>query len=110
MPEGQADKLSSLLWKIISEAFDVSAVANKQDSGRNIPGEESLYDFVREKVRDAAVSDDERELLTQMSEMWGAYIGEPIWKQSLRFAWMEECCGGGKESPIAHWKPKAQEY
>ncbi|KAG7124544.1 hypothetical protein HYQ44_001729 [Verticillium longisporum] len=29
-----------------------------------------------------------------MSEMFGAYIGEPVWRQSLKFAWMEECCGG----------------
>ncbi|KAI9674530.1 MAG: hypothetical protein M1817_001868 [Caeruleum heppii] len=29
-----------------------------------------------------------------MSEMWGAYIGHPVEKQSLRFARMERCCVG----------------
>ncbi|KAI0426268.1 hypothetical protein F5Y09DRAFT_334304 [Xylaria sp. FL1042] len=54
LPNDQADRLFSLLWKIISEAFGT------------------------------------RE---QMSEMWAAYVGEPVWKQSPRFAWMEEWCG-----------------
>ena len=34
----------------------------------------------------------------QMAEMWGAYIGEPVHRQSLKFAWMEECCGGSEYS------------
>jgi hypothetical protein len=58
-----------------------------------------LYDFFVEKAH-ATFPDrtEDAELLCQMSEMWGAYIGDPIWKQSLRFSWMEECCGGGKNS------------
>lgn len=39
-----------------------------------------------------------------MSEMFGAYVGEPVWKQSLRFAWMEECCGGGMISSVSCFK------
>jgi len=36
-----------------------------------------------------------------MSEMWGAYIGDPVQRQSLRFAWMEEVCGGGEPVYLA---------
>lgn len=39
---------------------------------------------------------EDADLLCQMSEMWGAYIGDPVQRQSLRFAWMEEVCGGGE--------------
>jgi hypothetical protein len=100
LPDEKADKLSSLLWKIIGEAFEVSAAATKRDGGESIPREKSLYDFVRGRAVEEVVDDGERELLLQMSEMWGAYVGEPVWKQSLRFAWMEECCGGGRGSNI----------
>ncbi len=37
----------------------------------------------------------------EMAEMWGAYIGDPVDKQSLKFAWMEECCGGGRFPEIS---------
>ncbi|KAI0540591.1 hypothetical protein GGR58DRAFT_460227 [Xylaria digitata] len=94
LPDEEAGRLSSLLWKIIGEAFESSAAANKRDNGRSIPREESMYDFVRRRAGEQALDNNERELLIQMSEMWGAYVGEPVWKQSLRFAWMEECCGG----------------
>ena len=39
---------------------------------------------------------EDEELLLQMSEMWGAYVGDPVTRQSLRFAYLEECCGGGE--------------
>ncbi|KAI1345385.1 FAD/NAD(P)-binding domain-containing protein [Xylaria sp. FL0043] len=94
LPNDQADRLSSLLWKVINEAFEISATASKQDDGKNIPCEESMYDFVKKRVEECVKDDSEKELLLKMSEMWGAYVGEPVWKQSLRFAWMEECCGG----------------
>ncbi|KAI8628432.1 FAD/NAD(P)-binding domain-containing protein [Xylariaceae sp. FL1651] len=94
LPDEKADRLSTLLWKIISEAFEASAVANERDGGKSIPCEDSMYDFVKRRAVEMVGDDDERALLIQMSEMWGAYVGEPVWKQSLRFAWMEECCGG----------------
>ena len=43
---------------------------------------------------------DDQQLLAQMSEMWGAYVGEVVRRQSLRFAWMEERCGGGEFLPV----------
>ncbi|KAI3330277.1 hypothetical protein F4824DRAFT_515825 [Ustulina deusta] len=49
--DDQADRLSSLLWKIISETFETSAAASKRYGGRSIPHEESMYDFVRKENR-----------------------------------------------------------
>ncbi|KAI5919669.1 hypothetical protein F4810DRAFT_478590 [Camillea tinctor] len=93
LPDEKTDKLSTLLWEIITEAQEVSKVARQENGGESIPIEDSLYDFIKRKSAEK-LDDDERQILIQMSEIWGAYVGEPIWKQSLRFAWMEECCGG----------------
>ncbi|KAH8905225.1 FAD/NAD(P)-binding domain-containing protein [Coniochaeta sp. PMI_546] len=78
LPNEVTERLSTLLWEIIEE----------------IPKEDSLHDFITRRAREVVSDDEERKLLIQMSEMFGAYVGEPVWKQSLRFAWMEECCGG----------------
>lgn len=96
IPEEKADKLSSLLWKYIAEAFTHSAENEKQ-----IPETDSLYDFIKSRAVEALSDEKEDlELLLQMSQMWGAYIGAPVTRQSLKFAWMEECCGGGAFHPI----------
>ncbi|KAJ4482361.1 hypothetical protein J3R30DRAFT_2162867 [Lentinula aciculospora] len=96
LPDEMTEKLSTLLWKIIEEAFQYSADAHAKDNGASIPVKDSLYDFIRRRATEELQDEQERETLIQMSEMWGAYVGEPVWKQSMRFAWMEECCGGGK--------------
>ncbi|KAI2608010.1 FAD/NAD(P)-binding domain-containing protein [Hypoxylon sp. NC1633] len=94
LPDEKTDRLSTLLWDIIEKAFESSAAARDKDGGKSIPREESLYDFISKKAAEELQDEEERRTLIQMSEMWGAYVGEPVWKQSLRFAWMEECCGG----------------
>jgi hypothetical protein len=56
-----------------------------------------LYDYFVDKAKELFPdSEEDQNLLCQMSEMWGAYIGEPVQRQSLRFVWMEEVCGGGE--------------
>ncbi|KAI1410761.1 FAD/NAD(P)-binding domain-containing protein [Hypoxylon sp. FL1857] len=94
LPDKKADRLSTLLWNIIEEAVKFSKAARDKSRGKSIPQEKSLYDFIKKKAAEKLPDKDEQRLLIQMSEMWGAYVGEPVWKQSLRFAWMEECCGG----------------
>ncbi|KAJ7932653.1 hypothetical protein B0H13DRAFT_2262996 [Mycena leptocephala] len=94
LPDEVSERLSTLLWDIIEDAFKFSEAARQKDGGKSIPAEESLYDFVKREAPIRLSDPKERDLLAQMSEMWGAYVGVPVWKQSLRFAWMEECCGG----------------
>ncbi|KXX81533.1 Protein FLOWERING LOCUS D [Madurella mycetomatis] len=89
-----ADKLSTLVWDIIELAFKFSEEAHIKNKGDDIPSRNSLYDFVKQKAMEMMPEEKERGLLLQVSEMFGAYVGVPIWKQSLRFSWMEECCGG----------------
>ncbi|KAK7018599.1 amino-oxidase domain-containing protein [Favolaschia claudopus] len=94
LPPEVTERLSTLLWEIIEDAFRYSEVAREKDGGKSIPADESLYDFVKREAAMRLSDPSEKETLAQMSEMFGAYVGEPVWKQSLRFAWMEECCGG----------------
>ncbi|KIK61253.1 hypothetical protein GYMLUDRAFT_43313 [Collybiopsis luxurians FD-317 M1] len=93
MSDETTDRLSTLLWKIIEEAFEYSEEAHK-NHGHSIPAKDSLYDFIQGRCVEELEDEQDRDTLLQMSEMWGAYVGEPVYKQSLRFAWMEECCGG----------------
>ncbi|KFY26110.1 hypothetical protein V493_04256 [Pseudogymnoascus sp. VKM F-4281 (FW-2241)] len=88
----KSSELSSLLWEIIEEAFEHS-----KQNGKSIPESASLYDFIEAKVKEKLPDQvEDQKLVLSMSEMWGAYVGHPVTKQSLRFSWMEECCGGGK--------------
>lgn len=65
----------------------------------SIPASDSLFDFIKRKVEERQdLGEGDRELVCQMAEMWGAYVGDPVTRQSLRFAWMEGCCGGGESS------------
>ncbi|KAK4119249.1 FAD/NAD(P)-binding domain-containing protein [Parathielavia appendiculata] len=94
LPDDLTERLSTTLWEIIEQAFEFSKAAHDRDGGQEIPINDSLQDFIRRKAHEVISDENERELLVHMSEMFGAYVGEPVWKQSLRFAWMEECCGG----------------
>jgi len=99
IPQEKSDQFSTLLWEIIAEGFEHS-----EKHGKSIPESKSLYDFIKDKVKEKLPGQKEdQDLLLQMSEMWGAYIGESITRQSLRFAWMEECCGGGERNLAKFW-------
>jgi hypothetical protein len=95
LPDDVTERLSTLLWELIEAAFSYSEKAcDKAEPG--IPSQDSLYDFIKREAGKRLEDEEERSLLLEMSHMFGAYVGEPVWKQSLRFAWMEGCCGGGE--------------
>ncbi|KAH7305776.1 hypothetical protein B0I35DRAFT_443266 [Stachybotrys elegans] len=91
--ENISDRLSTILWDVIEEAFSFSSAAG-EEGNPDIDANMSLHDYIKLKAVEKLPSEDERAMLLRMSEMFGAYIGEPIHRQSLKFAWMEECCGG----------------
>ena len=92
MEEEQAKNLSAINWGIFADAFKYS------NETKSIPPDRSLKDFFIEQVeqRDLTVAD--RKIVLQMSEMWGAFVGSPPDRQSLKFFWLEECIDGGKSS------------
>ena len=93
---GRADRLSSAVWDIVEDAL-----RHSEESGHDIPETLSLHDQVARRAADVFPDcrDDQR-LLVQMAQMWGAYIGDPPSKQSLRFAWLEKCCVGGMVASV----------
>ncbi|OBT64355.1 hypothetical protein VE03_05737 [Pseudogymnoascus sp. 23342-1-I1] len=90
LPAEKSSELSTLLWDIIEDAFEHS-----KKNGKSIPESASLYDYIESRVKEKLPDRvEDQKLVLSMSEMWGAYIGHSVNQQSLRFAWMEECCGG----------------
>ncbi|KAI1812899.1 FAD/NAD(P)-binding domain-containing protein [Poronia punctata] len=85
---------SGLMWDIIGTAFTHS---NKNCA--DIDPNESLYDyFSREltKTIPETLPDyrEKREIVYQLAESWGAYVGNHVFSQSLKFFWLEECIDG----------------
>ncbi|KAJ5054330.1 uncharacterized protein L3040_000606 [Drepanopeziza brunnea f. sp. 'multigermtubi'] len=84
--------LNETLWGFIVEAFKYSA-----SNSTTIDPKLSLYDFFAEKIQDIFPGSEEAKqskTLMQMAEMWGAFVGSPVQKQSLKFFWLEECIDG----------------
>ncbi|KAK0635890.1 hypothetical protein B0T17DRAFT_485278 [Bombardia bombarda] len=91
-------KYSTIVWNIIEDAFEYS---NKQ--GSDIDSDKSLLDFFREQVTIKIPETEDgyakkRHVVLQLSELWGAFVGSPIDKQSLKFFWLEECIDGETEN------------
>lgn len=82
------------MWNIVLQAFEHST---KNTS--TIDPNASLYDFFVEKSEelfpDATKQEQQRKILLQFSEMWGAMVGSSVKSQSLKYFWLEECIEGG---------------
>ncbi|MCJ1464560.1 hypothetical protein MMC07_003173 [Pseudocyphellaria aurata] len=86
----KADQFSDLVWELVGEAIKYS-----EENGDQIPETQSLSDFFVTRAAELFPDrPEDQSLLLNMSQMWGAYVGHPPDKQSLRFAWMEKCCVG----------------
>jgi hypothetical protein len=84
-------KVQDFVWTTISEAFEYSNL--HRDS---IPAEKSLQDFFCERIQQTEFSDEEKELCLEACKLWGAYVGDQVDRQSLRFFRLEECVDGSK--------------
>jgi hypothetical protein len=97
----EAEEYAETLWDdgLIAEAFRLS----KENQDSIDPGR-SFYDFLKDKIGDYFTNEPaeearrKRETLLLVSQTWGAYVGSPVQRQSLRFFWLEECIEG--ENPF----------
>lgn len=97
IPSKEAGEISELVWGVIEQAMKHS-----EDDSASISADESLYDFFKSKVPELIPQEMDgdksvgkrRQAVLDMSEMWGAFVGSPIEKQSLKFFWLEECIDG----------------
>lgn len=95
-PVAEGEKYSNIAWDIIQDAFNHSNKFSKDTDPK-----ESLHDFFVQKVVEKVPSTEEdherrRNIVMQVSELWGAFVGSPVGKQSLKFFWLEECIEGGE--------------
>ena len=89
----QAGSLFEQVWGIIADAFKYS------NASKDIPSTTSLKNFFVQQLKGKDLSESESKLIMQMGEMWGAFVGSPWERQSLKFFWLEECIDGGKPNP-----------
>ncbi|KAA6406821.1 MAG: hypothetical protein FRX48_09319 [Lasallia pustulata] len=89
LPEDKAAQYSEVVWGMISDAFKYS-----NEHSASIPQTRSLRDYLEERVKDKGLTKAEERIVLQMAEMWGAFVGDPLERQSLKFFWLEECIEG----------------
>lgn len=91
--EDAVTKASEFMWATIEQAFEYSS-----QHGGSIPPERSLYDFFVEKLEQTDFSEEEKQLCLDSCKLWGAYVGDPVERQSLKFFCLEQCIDGGAYS------------
>lgn len=94
-PIEDGEDYSAIMWDIILDAFKYS-----EKHCQDISPDESLLDFFRSKIGEVVPETRQgyqriREIVLHMAELWGAFVGSPISRQSLKFFWLEECLEGG---------------
>ncbi|MCJ1299292.1 hypothetical protein MMC08_002084 [Hypocenomyce scalaris] len=89
LDQEKATKYSDVVWGMISDAFKYS-----KENSASIPASRSLRDYLEEQVKDKELSHAEQRIVLQMAEMWGAFVGDPLERQSLKFFWLEEFIDG----------------
>ena len=67
----------------------------------NLHSTASLYSFFvtscQQAYQKGLMTARERDLVLGMSQMWGAYVGDPVDRQSLKYFFLEDCINGGKQ-------------
>ncbi|KAF2260828.1 FAD/NAD(P)-binding domain-containing protein [Lojkania enalia] len=84
-----AKRLGELRWDIIEEAM-----RHSKENMHSINKDDSLGQWFEQRVADMKVSEYDKKVLIGMAEMWGCYIGDSIYRQSLKYTWLEDCCSG----------------
>lgn len=94
VPSQEANQALKQVWEILDNASEHST-----DQGDEIHPSASLYSFFEDSCNSAVACGDMtergRELVLFMSQMWGAYVGDSVELQSLKFFYLEDCIEGG---------------
>lgn len=95
LASSEANKALEQVWEILEEAIEHS-----KTSGGKIHSTESLYGFFEiwcDRVfGSGAMTRRQVELVLGLSEMWGAYVGDRVDRQSLKYFYLEDCIEGGR--------------
>ena len=106
----EGEGYSEMMWDIVQAAFKHS-----NQKSAEIDPSESLRDFFEVKLRELVPETTEnwqrkREVVLQMADLWGAWVGSPVERQSLKFFWLEECIEGGKSRATPFSNPSSSSH
>ena len=95
MASSKANGALKQVWKILEDAINHSTNYNQA-----IPSSASLYNFFEDWCDRAfecgEMTREEVDLVLGMSQMWGAYVGDDVKLQSLKYFYLEDCIEGGR--------------
>lgn len=105
LPLKDGERCSQVMWDIVQAAFKHS-----EKYSADISPDESLLDFFQSMVVEFIPETEDnherkRDLVLQMAESWGAFVGSPVTRQSLKYFWLEECIEGGMHFPYTASSP-----
>ncbi|MCJ1311573.1 hypothetical protein MMC25_005246 [Agyrium rufum] len=88
-----ANQTLERIWDTLEKAVHHSTVnSSTMDTSK------SLYDFFNDDcqrlVQQGIILTDEANLFLGMAHMWGAYVGDRVERQSLKFLFLVDCIGG----------------
>ena len=91
----QANKALEQVWEILE-----AAIGHSTNRSEEIHSSASLYSFFEDWCSQASQAGDtngpEVDLVLGMSQMWGAYVGDRVELQSLKYFYLEDCIEGGR--------------
>lgn len=101
LDEATTMKLAEWMWTTVDEGF-VFSTKNKD----SIPAGMSLFDYCCKQLEKTNFTEEEKAACKEFSKFWGAYVGEPVERQSMKFFCLEECIEGSKLSqhPLSIWR------
>lgn len=101
LDESLASELSETVWGIIVKAFRYS-----DEKSAEIDKSKSLMDYFREQVPKIEKDPRKQSLILEQAHMWGAFVGDSLERQGLKFFFLEECIDGGNHQlPYANVSP-----
>jgi hypothetical protein len=88
-----ANTALELVWQVLEDAINHSSAHSSQ-----ISPAQSLHDYFVDWCRTALtagrITSEQRDLVLDMASMWGAYVGDRVERQSLKFFFLEDCIDG----------------
>lgn len=89
----EANKALKQVWEVLEKAIEHSTNRSEE-----IPSSASLYSFFEgwcdQALQCGDMTEREVKLVLGLSQMWGAYVGERVERQSLKFFYLEDCING----------------
>ena len=89
MDDGEATAYSKVVWEIVAQAFKYS-----NDCSSSIDPQKSLMDYFKEELPKRESNPVKVAEMLKMAQRWGAFVGDPIERQSLKFFFLEETIEG----------------